>query len=243
MFNPLRINKISEDIADQIRKAIFDGKLKPGDRLPIEKELMKEFNVSRATIREALRTLEVLGFVKIRKGLSGGAFVTEVDMKRVRDYFTNYLLFKNLSLKNLSEVRLLLEPYIAERAAERIKKKDLRRLDEALRQAELKLKKERTDDDRDVFHEFHRILGEVSGNPILIFIVDFVESLLIGTKGRLGAGNGFSRRDDLDAHERIYRALLNRDKKKAREEMEIHVRDIQRKLSLIRQVKLSMRGD
>lgn len=71
MFNSVKPNKISEHIIEQIRKAIFDGRLKPGDKLPSEKELIGNFKVSKVTLREALRSLEVLGFLEIRKGASG----------------------------------------------------------------------------------------------------------------------------------------------------------------------------
>src|SRR3972149_1077959 len=110
MFNSVKSNKISEHIIEQVRKAILDGRLKPGDKLPSERELIENFKVSKVTLREALRSLEVLGFLEIRKGVSGGPFVTEVDMKKARDSFINFLHFKNLSLTNLSEVRLILEP-------------------------------------------------------------------------------------------------------------------------------------
>ena len=135
MFKSAKTNKISEHMIQQIRKAIFEGELKPGDRLPPEKELMESFQVSRATLREALHSLEVLGFLEIRKGASGGPFVTEVDMKKARECFTNFLHFKNLSLRHLSEVRLILEPYIAEKAALATTQKDLKRLEELLREA------------------------------------------------------------------------------------------------------------
>jgi GntR family transcriptional repressor for pyruvate dehydrogenase complex len=84
MFNSVKSNKISEHIIEQIRKAIFEGKLKPGDKLPPERELIENFGVSKATLREAMRSLEVLGFLEIRKGASGGAFVTEIDSKEQR---------------------------------------------------------------------------------------------------------------------------------------------------------------
>jgi GntR family transcriptional regulator, transcriptional repressor for pyruvate dehydrogenase complex len=230
MFQSVKLNKISENITEQIREAIFHGKLKPGDRLPIEKELMGKFEVSKGTIREALRSLEVLGFVDIRKGASGGTFVTEVDMNRVRDYFTNYLLFQNLSLTNLSEVRLILEPYIAEKAARLIKREDLKKLEKIVEQSEDALKKGTSN--KIEFHEFHRILGNISGNPILIFIVDFIEGLLIDTKNRLGAGYDFSIKV-LNAHKRIYKALSRRDARGARIEMAKHVREVERNLLAI----------
>ena len=87
-----------------------------------------------------MRSLEVLGFLEIRKGVSGGAFVTEIDMKKASDCFTNFLHFKNLSLKDLSEVRLLLEPYIAEKATLAITQEDLNRLEKLIKESEHAIK-------------------------------------------------------------------------------------------------------
>ena len=115
MFKSAKSKKVSENAIEQIRQAVFEGRLKLGDRLPPERELMDHFKISKASLREALRSLEVLGFLEIRKGASRGPFVTAVDIKKASDGFINFLHFKNLSLRNLSEVRLLLEPYIAKR--------------------------------------------------------------------------------------------------------------------------------
>ena len=232
MFKSAKTNKISEHIIEQIREAIFEGRLKPGDRLPHEKELMSDFNVSKATLREALRSLEVLGFLEIRKGASGGPFVTEVDMKKARDCFTNFLHFKNLSITSLSEVRLILEPYIAEKAALGITQEDLKRLEELLKECEYVLKHDIPIVTRKNEIEFHRTICSVTGNPILMFILDFVENLLIDTKEILKPSKEFSQKVQR-AHKRIYNALLRRDAKKAREEMVKHVREVERDLIAI----------
>jgi GntR family transcriptional regulator, transcriptional repressor for pyruvate dehydrogenase complex len=229
MFKSVKSNKISEHIVEQIRQAIFEGRLKAGDKLPPEKVLLETFHVSKATLREALRSLEMLGFLEIRKGASGGGFVTEVDMKKARDSFTNFLLFKNLSLSNLSEVRLILEPYVAEKAALVITEEDLRRLEKLNKECEYVLKNNIPIESRKNEIEYHRIIGSVSGNPILMFILDFVENLLIDTKEILQPGKEFSQKV-LNAHKRIYKALLERDHKKTREEMVKHVREVERDL-------------
>jgi GntR family transcriptional repressor for pyruvate dehydrogenase complex len=229
MFKSVKSNKISEHIVEQIRRAIFEGRLKPGDKLPPEKELIKTFHVSKATLREAMRSLEVLGFLEIRKGVSGGAFVTEVDMKKARDSFSNFLLFKNLSLSNLSEVRLILESHIAEKAALTITEDDLGRLKKLIEECDYVLKHGIPIEHRKNEIEFHRIIGSVTGNPILMFILDFVENLLIDTKEILQPGKEFSQKV-LNAHKRIYKALLERDPKKAREEMIKHVREVAKDL-------------
>jgi GntR family transcriptional repressor for pyruvate dehydrogenase complex len=229
MFKSVKSNKISEHIVEQIRNAIFGGRLKPGDKLPSEKELMNTFHVSKVTLREALRSLEILGFLQIRKGASGGAFVTEVDMKTAKDSFTNFLLFKNLSLSNLSEVRLILEPYVAEKAALAITEEDLKKLEKLNKECEYILKRNIPIESRKNEIDYHRIIGSVTGNPILAFILDFVENLLIDTKEILKPDRKFSQRV-LNAHKRIYKALSLRDPKKAREEMIKHVREVAKDL-------------
>ena len=229
MFKSVKSNKVSAHITEQIRRAIFEGKLKPGDKLSPERELIKTFHVSKVTLREALRSLEILGFLEIRKGVSGGAFVTAVDMKKARDSFTNFLLFKNLSLSNLSEVRLILEPYVAEKAALAITEEDLRRLENLNKECEYVIKHDLPIESRKNEIEYHRIIGSISGNPILMFILDFVENLLIDTKEILQPGKEFSQKV-LNAHKRIYRALRERDPKKAREEMVKHVREVEKDL-------------
>jgi GntR family transcriptional repressor for pyruvate dehydrogenase complex len=229
MFDSVKSSKVSQNITDQIRNAIFEGRLKPGDKLPSEKELIENFKVSKATLREALRSLEVLGFLEIRKGVSGGAFVTEVDMTKARDSVTNFLLFKNLSLKDLSEVRLLLEPYIAEKAILAITQEDLSRLEELIKDSERTLKNGIAFESRKDEIEFHRIIASITGNPILMFILDFVENLLIDTKKILKPGKEFSWKV-LRAHKRIYNGLLERNLKKVHEEMVRHIREVEKDL-------------
>ncbi|MGA8355177.1 MAG: winged helix-turn-helix domain-containing protein [Solirubrobacteraceae bacterium] len=68
-----------EDIIAQVRDAVAEGRLRPGERLPSERALAESFGVSRATLREALRSLEALGVVEIRLGATGGAFASEPD--------------------------------------------------------------------------------------------------------------------------------------------------------------------
>jgi GntR family transcriptional repressor for pyruvate dehydrogenase complex len=236
MFKSVKSNKVSEHIVEQIRKAIFDGTLRPGDKLPPERELTKNFKVSKATLREAMRSLEVLGFLDIRKGVSGGGFVTEVDMKKARDSFINFLHFKNLSLNNLTEVRLILESHIAEKAAVAITEDDLKGLKKLIEECEYVLKHDIPIESRKNEIEFHRIIGSVTGNPILMFILDFVEDLLIDTKEILQPGKEFSKKV-LNAHKRIYKALLEKNSKKVKQEMIKHIREVERDLITIQKAK------
>ena len=176
-----------------------------------------------------MRSLEVLEFLEIRKGVSGGAFVTEIDMKKASDCFTNFLHFKNLSLKDLSEVRLLLEPYIAEKATLAITQEDLNRLEKLIKESEHAIKNDIVFESLKGEIEFHRIIASITGNPILMFILDFVENLLIDTKEILKPGKEFSSKVLRD-HKRIYNALLERDIKNVHEEMVKHIREVEKDL-------------
>jgi GntR family transcriptional regulator, transcriptional repressor for pyruvate dehydrogenase complex len=224
MFKSATTNKISDQIIEQIRQAIFEENLKPGDKLSPEKELMEVFKVSKSTLREALRSLETLGFLAIRKGASGGAFVTEVDMKKAGEFLSNFLYFKGLSLRDFSDVRILVESHIAEKAARMIAEEDLAKLG-ALNEAFGKQLKENIPTefyDRQI--EFHRILGHSTENPILILVLDFISNILLKAKEILRPGKDFYE-DVLRAHKQIHKALLQRDPAKAREAMIRHIRE------------------
>ena len=89
MFNAVSSRKATKIIIEQIRNAILEGKVVPGEKLHSEKELMEEFGVSKSTLREALRALEYLGLIEIRKGANGGVYATEMDMKITQENLTN----------------------------------------------------------------------------------------------------------------------------------------------------------
>lgn len=236
MFKSAKPDKSSEKIIEQIRKAIFEGQLNPGDKLPSEKELMQIFHVSKSTLREALRSLEVLGFLEIRKGASGGPFVTEVNMGKARDCFSNFLHFKNLSIRDLFEVLLILEPYTAEKAAINITDEELKRLEDLNTKCDHLLKNNIPVESRKNEINYHRIIGNVCGNPILMFILDFVVNLLFDTKEILEPGEELSRKH-IHSHKLIHKALLARDAAKAREEMIKHIKEVEKDLAALQKKK------
>ena len=225
MFKAAKASKISDYIVEQIRGAILQGRLKPGDKLPSEKELTEMFQVSKTTLREALRALEVLGFLDIRKGAAGGAFVVEMEMKKAHESLVNFLHFKNISIRHLTEARLVLESYTSVQAARSITNKQLARLKQLIDRSERINQQADPREYRLNEIEFHRIIGSVTGNPILMFILDFVENLLIDTKEILKPGTDFSARV-LEAHQLIYQALVEGDPDKARQAMLGHVRQV-----------------
>src|SRR5580693_9805081 len=109
MFNRVSVGRISEIIVDQIRLLMRQGQLKPGDRLPPERDLCERFGVSRVTVREALRMLESSGLVQIRVGARGGAFVTAPSGDRVGEGLADMITLSAISAADVTEVRMILE--------------------------------------------------------------------------------------------------------------------------------------
>jgi GntR family transcriptional regulator, transcriptional repressor for pyruvate dehydrogenase complex len=218
MFETVRNEKAPHRIIGQIRLAILDGKLKPGDKLPNEQELLAHFGVSRHTLREALRALEILGLLEIRAGSNGGAFVTEVDLETAQDNLINFFRFKNLSIAHVSEIRKILETHAARVAVKTMTEQDLEKLREI---QELSRKAVRKKDFPELIRQgilFHRAIAQSTDNPILVLLVDFVENLLTDIKKVLQPGLDFSKKV-LEGHQLILEALEQRDETKAMEEM------------------------
>jgi len=215
------------DIISQIREAILNGTLKPGDRLPPEKELVSNFGVSKHTLREAMRALEVMGFLEVRKGAAGGAVVLEVDLKTARESIANFLYFQNVSVQDLSEVRKVFEPHLTRLAADRLTPEDLDDL-AATQQAclEAMARGETTYKDEIAFH---RIVARASGNPVFMLIQDFVNSVLADSKRHLRPGADFLE-EVFAAHDHILEALRAGDPDLAATLMHQHVCEVESSL-------------
>jgi GntR family transcriptional repressor for pyruvate dehydrogenase complex len=223
VFNSVRNNKASDLIVSQIRKQIFTGNLVPGDRLPAERLLMEQFNVSKQTLREAMRVLEFLGLVDIKKGVTGGAYIAEIDSHIALDVLANFLYFKDLSIHDLAEVRKIVEPQAAAIAAQTMSKEQMQKLkqyiDKSKEQFELgKTSEEPFNNELD----FHCVIARSTNNPLLKFIVEFVESLMSEKKTLVKLDRPFLR-SVIEAHERIYDAIVHNDSQRAQEEMYKHI--------------------
>jgi GntR family transcriptional repressor for pyruvate dehydrogenase complex len=192
-------------------------------------ELLEKFGVSKVTLRDAFRSLEILGLIEIRKGKSGGVFINKLDTKRIGKGLNFFPLNGLISLKDLFEVRLTLEPFIAEKAALAINEEELNKLKRSIDEWDYVLKHDVPIEFRKIDFEFHRIIAEATGNPILILFVDFIENSLIDTKEFLRPSKEFLNKA-YHGHQRIYKALLERDVKKVRNEIIKHAQEIEKDL-------------
>jgi GntR family transcriptional repressor for pyruvate dehydrogenase complex len=136
MYVPVKIRtKIPDLIFQQIRESILNGDMKPGDRLPPERELVKQFQASRIAVREALKSLEVSGLISIRPG--SGMFVNEASSKAMSDSLSAILRVQKTSILELTNARLVFEPAIATLASEKATAEDIEKLEQNINEASL----------------------------------------------------------------------------------------------------------
>lgn len=218
-----RVRKAYEQVADQLRELITSGELSPGERLPNEALLAREFGVSRATIREALRVLAAQNLLRTAKGAGGGSYVTIPTVDHISDFLrANINLLsdtRDLTLEELVEARELLEVPAARLAARRRREEDVDRLRASIPSDTALL---HTREEFVYNTEFHTTLIECCGNKLLYIAAQPVFSALQTSLSRSGLGRRFHREIHLH-HARIAEAVRAGDEDAAGAEMHAHL--------------------
>jgi DNA-binding FadR family transcriptional regulator len=164
-FKPIRQLRVSEQVVEQLKRSITLGYFKSGEKLPSERDLAREFQVSRVAIRESLRALQISGFIITRQGAHGGTYVTDLTFDHLVDAFVDLFLADKISTPEMYELRLLLEPEVARLAALRITPEYAQRLKEAADIEELPVTSLSEEVERK--QTVHFILAEMCGNRFL----------------------------------------------------------------------------
>jgi len=167
-FTPIRTRRVFEEVIDQFRAQMRSGQLKPGDKLPSERELARQFGASRNAIREALRTLEVAGFIELQTGAKGGAFVREVDARLIAESMRDMLHLGHITIEHLTQARLWMETIVTRIACQRATEEDFAELEANIEQGVELMRQGRLVEKVAVNIEFHNILARATQNPVLI---------------------------------------------------------------------------
>lgn len=169
MFKAVSLNRVSQAIVEQVKLLMRQGRLKPGDRLPSERELCERFGVSRVTVREALRVLEAGGLVDIRVGARGGAFVTSPTSQQVGEGLADLLNLSPLTARDVTEARQVFELGIVPMVVERATDEDIADLREMLRIHREAL--DSGDYEMAMSAEFHVRIAASTHNPAIEMLV------------------------------------------------------------------------
>lgn len=229
MLEPPKKTRLYENIIDQLIALIKDGTLKPGDRLPPERKLAEDLNVSRTAIREALRSLETMGYINSKVG--GGTYINAITLGNVMNPFSAILSQNKKLIVELLEVRMLLETEIARLAAMRITPQKIQALQKAIDNMRSEIAAGRTGLHAD--SEFHNALAVASENEALKLILDMCGDLLTQTREVTLSIPG-QPEITLKDHEQIFEAVRKGDSSLAARRMKQHLVDAQRNLERFR---------
>lgn len=178
LFRPVKATRAFEEICAQIRGEISRGKLAAGDKLPAERDLAERFQVSRSTVREALRALEVGGLLALHKGVKGGAFVRQGDARPITQTVQDLLSLGGISLEEYTEARVCVQTEIIRLACERATEADFEALERNIaRTRELGAQAD-TAERTQLTIEFYTLLAAATRNRALAIVMNqFTEPL------------------------------------------------------------------
>lgn len=209
LFSRVSVGRISEVIVEQIRLLMRQGQLKPGDRLPAERDLCERFGVSRVTVREALRMLESSGLVEIRVGARGGAFVTVPTSDRVGKGLADLLSLSIVSAGDVTEVRLILEVGLIPLVCERATEEDLDDLERICARSQAALRAgEYT---MELSAEFHARVAQATHNPAVAMLVESFRGPMLMSLEQAREAAPEMGRLGTDEHKRFVSAVRERD--------------------------------
>jgi DNA-binding FadR family transcriptional regulator len=215
---------VIETTIDKIKQMLIDGQLKPGDKLPVEKDLAAGLGVSRNTLREAVRALSSLKVLQTRQG--DGTYVTSLQPGLLLDgmAFVADLHREDGGLQFL-HVRRLLEPEATALAVGRLSEADLSRLRDLLDEAHALVRAETIDHDRLMANDraFHTLITSHCGNPVLAALVENTTRNTVQARlwrGRLDPGADLR---TVAEHQMIYQAILDGDSERARLRAAAHI--------------------
>jgi GntR family transcriptional regulator, transcriptional repressor for pyruvate dehydrogenase complex len=174
LIEPVKRSRIYEHIVEQIRALIREGRWAPGDQIPPERELAERFRVSRTSVREALRALEMQGIIDSRQG--GGTFVRTADTEALVPPLAAAILRGRQELAEVLEVRELIEPGIARGAAQRATAEHVAELETLLERQRRCIAEGRSFVDEDT--AFHYTLARAADNHILLRLHNLILDLL-----------------------------------------------------------------
>ena len=222
MFKPVKKTRVYEEIVVKVKNMIEKGRLHSGDQLPSERELAELFNVSRSSVREALRSLETQGYLESRQG--DGTYIARQPVESLVRPLATVIFTEKDGQMELFEMRRLIEPQLAYLAAERATPEEIVMLGKALELQEAAFA--RGESGTEVDKTFHYILAKAAKNKVILRIIDNIMDLLAESRDKYLQVDGRSEMS-LVRHREVLNAIRSGDKELAARVMQDHLEDIE----------------
>ena len=222
LFKPVKKTRVYEEIVVKIKDMLENGRLKSGDQLPGERELSEVFQVSRSSVREALRTLETQGYLESRQG--DGTYIASKPVESLVNPLASVIFSEKDSQMELFEMRRLIEPQLAYLAAERATQEEIAMMEQALVLQEEAVARGETGTDVD--RSFHYIMAKATKNKVLLRLTDSMRDLLAESRDKYLQVEGRPDKS-ISRHRQVLDAIKARDGELAAQVMLEHVVDIE----------------
>ena len=221
LLEPIKKTRIPEEIADRIRRLILDATFKPGRAVPSERVLARRFGVSRGSVRDAFRILEIGGLLVMRHGQ--GTFPRELSVDRLVTPLATVLTYRRDLQGELMDVRRMFEPAVAREAAARATEADLAELETVLEAQRRKLRTGQSTILEDT--AFHAALARATRNRIVVHIMETLNDLLVEWRKLTLKKRGRPERS-IKGHEAVIEALAAGNGEAAADAMRRHIDQI-----------------
>lgn len=225
-FSPIQIKRTFEEVSNKIKQLIFEGELKPGQKLPSETQLAEMFQVGRQSVREALRLLELSGFISIQRGVNGGPIIQNTMLSKMANMYLDAFKFNRISISDITTARMEIEKSVLQLVFEKADKSDLEALKENIEKTKKKLAKSIAAYEENL--DFHRILAKASKNHVLMIIVESLLSVLSNFRIQLDPTKLDRSKRVQRLHEQIFGAIQANNKELAIELLDENLREIER---------------
>jgi GntR family transcriptional repressor for pyruvate dehydrogenase complex len=229
-FRPIRTRRAFEEICERIREQLALGVLKPGDKLPPERDLAQQLGVSRNVLREALRSLEMAGVLRLLKGVKGGAFIQEGDTSRMNGVMRDMLSLGTISVRELSEARIHVLDLAVRLACVHARQADFEALEANIERTDLATRDGRLLDRVECSREFYKLLALATGNKVIAMIMDSVTEIHMRFVYAKVSSSGAATPRLVEKRRQFLSALRARDVPSATRLMRTHLESIQRML-------------
>ncbi|KKM10669.1 hypothetical protein SY88_12355 [Clostridiales bacterium PH28_bin88] len=231
MFKPVhqKTSSVYEKVVAELKAKILQGELKPGDRLPGERELSEKLGVSRTSLRESLKMLSASGLVNIRHGQ--GVFIAENDPEHYLKQFASVALAGHDTIKDMFEMRRLLEGQAAYWAAQRCNEETVRELFQIVTDARqvASVKPTKLLELAELDHKFHNSLAKATGNKVLLRLMYNLLDLMTDVRAHSLSIPGRAARS-VEDHYRIALAIQERNNAAAQVAMYSHLDGVERSI-------------
>jgi len=240
VFTPVKGSRTFEEVSNQIKKLIFDGVFKPGDKLLPETELAQQFNVGRQSVREALRILELSGFITIHKGGGGGAVIKDTISNTISKLFLDAFQLEKITIEELTVARFEIEKIVLKYAIENADEADIKNLQENVRDAQKKIEANINVIDENI--QFHHLLAKASKNHLFVIVVEAVTTTVRHFLSELSPEAEFAdneqwyneniiqSKNTLTYHNEILNAVVAKKLDKAIDILENHLQEVKNRL-------------